>query len=95
MHHIFHIQACMERKTTQLLEVILGSIYFKNIVLQNKSSYRPRFVETSYEIKVVLYTTVELAWRNGSVMDCQATVRSSIPSGNSVKTELHVLRKGQ
>ena len=38
---------------------------------------------------------MELAWRSGSVMDCQATVRGSIPGGNSVLTELHVLRKGQ
>ena len=38
---------------------------------------------------------VELAWCSGSVMDCHATVRSSIPGGNGVFTELHVLRKGQ
>ena len=29
------------------------------------------------------------------VMDCHATARGSIPSGNSVKTEIQVLRKGQ
>ena len=34
-----------------------------------------------------------MAWRSGSVMDCHATVRGSIPGGNGVKTELHVLRK--
>ena len=34
----------------------------------------------------------ELAWRSGSVMDCHATIRSSNPGGNGVKTELHVLR---
>ena len=39
--------------------------------------------------------TVELAWLSGSVMDCHATARGSIPGGNGVKTELHVLRKGQ
>ena len=39
--------------------------------------------------------TYVLAWRSGSVMDCHATARGSIPSGNGVKTELHVLRKGQ
>ena len=38
---------------------------------------------------------VELAWRSGSVKDCHATARGSIPSGNGVFTELHVLRKGQ
>ena len=38
---------------------------------------------------------VELAWRSGCVLDCQATTRGSIPGGNSIKTELHVLRKGQ
>ena len=38
---------------------------------------------------------VELPWRSGSVMDCHATARGSIPVGNSVFTELHVLRKGQ
>ena len=36
-----------------------------------------------------------LAWCNGSVMDCHATARGSIPSGNGVFTELQVLRKGQ
>ena len=39
--------------------------------------------------------TVELAWPSGSVIDCHATARDSIPTGNGVKTELHVLRKGQ
>ena len=38
---------------------------------------------------------VELAWRSGSVMDCHATARCLIPGGNGVKTQLHVLRKGQ
>ena len=38
---------------------------------------------------------MELACRSGCVMDCHATARGSIPSGNGVKTELHVLRKGQ
>ena len=34
-----------------------------------------------------------LAWRCDSVMDCHATAGCSIPDGNGVKTELHVLRK--
>ena len=38
---------------------------------------------------------MELAWRSGSVMDCHATARGSIPGRNGVFTELHVLRKGQ
>ena len=38
---------------------------------------------------------VELAWRSGSVMDCHAMARGSIPGGNGVFTELHGLRKGQ
>ena len=38
---------------------------------------------------------MELAWRSCSVMDCHATARGSIPGGNGVKTELHVLHKGQ
>ena len=37
----------------------------------------------------------ELAWRISSVMDCHPTDRGSIPYGNGVKTELHVLRKEQ
>ena len=37
----------------------------------------------------------ELAWRSGCVMDCHATARGSIPGGNGVKTELHILCKGQ
>ena len=36
-----------------------------------------------------------MAWRSDCAMDFHATTRSSIPGGNSVKTELHVLRKGQ
>ena len=32
---------------------------------------------------------------SGSVMDCHATAWGSIPGENGVKTELHVLRKGQ
>ena len=38
---------------------------------------------------------VGLAWRSGSVMDCHATARGSIPGWNGVKTELHVLHKGR
>ena len=37
----------------------------------------------------------ELAWHRGCVMDCHAMDWGSIPYGNGVKTELHVLRKGQ
>ena len=42
-----------------------------------------------------LFQVVELAWRSVSVMDCHATARGSIPSGNDVFTKLHVLRKRQ
>ena len=38
---------------------------------------------------------VDLVWRSASVMDSHATDRGSIPSGNGVKTELHILPKGQ
>ena len=38
---------------------------------------------------------MEQAWRSVCVMDCHATAWGSIPEGNGVKTELHVLRKGQ
>ena len=38
---------------------------------------------------------VELAWRSCSVMDYHTTAHVSIPGGNGVKTELHILRKGQ
>ena len=38
---------------------------------------------------------VELAGRSGCVVDRHATTKVSIPGGDSVKTELHVLRKGQ
>ena len=37
----------------------------------------------------------ELSLRSGRVMDCHATTQSYIPGGNGVKTELHVLHKGQ
>ena len=36
---------------------------------------------------------MKLTWHSGSVMDCHTTARGSIPGGNGVKTELHVLRK--
>ena len=36
-----------------------------------------------------------LACHSGSVMDCHATARGSIPGGNGVFTKLHILRKGQ
>ena len=38
---------------------------------------------------------VELAWRSGCLTDCNAVDRGSIPDGNGVKAELHVLCKGQ
>ena len=37
----------------------------------------------------------ELAWCSSSVMDCHVMARGSIPGGNGVKTELHLLHKGQ
>ena len=47
------------------------------------------------QISLIARKGVELAWRSGSVMDSHATAQSSIPGGNGVFTELHVLRKGQ
>ena len=41
------------------------------------------------------HATPELEWHSGSVMDCHATARGSIPGGDDIFTELHVLRKGQ
>ena len=38
---------------------------------------------------------VELAGRSGCVVDRHAPTKVSIPGGHGVKTELHVLRKGQ
>ena len=38
---------------------------------------------------------MELAWRSGSVMYCHVMAQGSIPGGNGVFIELHVLRKGQ
>ena len=37
----------------------------------------------------------ELVWHSGSVMDCHAMARGSIPGRNGAFTELHILRKGQ
>ena len=42
-----------------------------------------------------IFIEVELAWRSRSVMDCHTTDGGSIPSGKGVKSEIHVLRKGQ
>ena len=44
---------------------------------------------------VILKTTVELAWRSSSVMECHAMARGLIPGWNYVFIELHVLCKGQ
>ena len=44
---------------------------------------------------VTILSGVDLAWHSGSVMDCHATAWGSIPAGNGIFTELHVLRKGQ
>ena len=38
---------------------------------------------------------VELACRSNSVMDCHATAWGSIPGGNGVFTELHIIHKEQ
>ena len=38
---------------------------------------------------------MELVWRIGCVMDYYAMTRGSIPGGDGVKTDFHVLRKGQ
>ena len=43
----------------------------------------------------ILVEPLELVWCSGSVMDCHATPQGSIPGGNGVKTELHILRMGQ
>ena len=40
-------------------------------------------------------TRKELSWCSTSVVDCRATAQGSIPGGNSVFAEVHVLRKGQ
>ena len=37
---------------------------------------------------------MDLAWHSGCVMGYHAMAQGSIPGGNGVKTELHVLRKG-
>ena len=37
----------------------------------------------------------QLAWRSRCVMDTHATTRGLIPVKDGVKTELHVLHKGQ
>ena len=50
---------------------------------------------TLVNVPLLRACTKELAWRSGSVMDCHATARGSIPGGYGVLTELHVLRKGQ
>ena len=46
-------------------------------------------------INEIWNNVVELVWRSGSVMDCQATARVSNPGGNGIFPELHVLCKGQ
>ena len=55
------------------------------------------FYHISYSLSIIWEFRYigELARRSGCVMDCHATFRGSIPVGDDVKTELHVLRKGQ
>ena len=43
------------------------------------------FYESTANIHQTPNTTVELAWRRGSVMDCHMTAQGSIPGGNGVK----------
>ena len=50
---------------------------------------------TNAEVAFDTILSVELAWRSGCMMDCHATARGSIPGGNGVLTELHVLLNGQ
>ena len=49
----------------------------------------------NYMSYVLSSLAVELAWRSGCVMNCHVAARGSFPGGNGVKTDLHVLRKGQ
>ena len=62
-------------------------------ILDLKSFY-PLYLR-SYEKFTISMSEVELVWRSGDVMDCHATARDLKPGGNSVKTDLQVLRKGQ
>ena len=48
------------------------------------------FIEVSVYL---LENSVEVAC-SGNVMDCHVMAQGSIPSGNGVKTEVHVLCKG-
>ena len=48
-----------------------------------------------HTIILIIYGKDHGSWRGGCVMDCHATAPGSIPGGYGVKTELHVLRKGQ
>ena len=63
------------------------------IMLITSNKTYQRFIEKVY---LTLWCGAGVAWRSDirSVMDCHTMVRDSIPSGNGVKTKLHVLRKG-
>ena len=65
-------------------------ILVENFSCQVWSNICKRIVKTIYH-----FMYVELAWRSGCVMDCHTTTSGSIIGGDGVKTELHVLRKGQ
>ena len=46
-------------------------------------------------IRPKILSKMELAWHSDCEMGCHATTWGSIPGGDGVKTELHVLLKGQ
>ena len=70
-------------------------ILFIDIYLDKNTKKSMGWVGLAYWLACLPLMQVELAWHSGSVMACHAAARGSIPGGNSVFTDLHVLRKGQ
>ena len=79
-----------------IFKVILSGRHYGDLrqpLLSSRSVYH--IVSSRNNLKIYNKWSVELTWCSGSVMDCHATAWGSIPGGKGVKTELHVLHKGQ
>ena len=61
----------------------------KSIYLPNYRSHtKSHLIYHTLPYYPLTYKNVDLAWRSSCVMDCHATIRGSIPGGDSVKPEL-------
>ena len=85
---------CIEWNRLLLINLLLYND-FVSIVFHKIVFLKSYYVNNHLYNCVAFIAIAELTWRSGIVLDCHATARGLIPGGNGIKTELHVLRKGQ